>query len=424
MFVSVQVDQRGAAPFGQAYRYLAVELVAPPLQQEFERPTLAIAFVVDRSGSMAGGKLVRAVQAVKVALEMLNPTDFFTIITFADVADVLAPMQAATAEAIAGVSDRLDALRPKSKTALHGGWTLGKRELQSVRSEVDLARVILLTDGQANVGLCSAESIWADCSEACADGVTTTAFGLGLDFDEVLLEGIAGHGSGAFYYVQDADQLQAQFEQELRERLRTTARAVSIHLDLPSTLRCRLLSRFNSHQVDRTFSVTIGDMSAGQVLLLVFEVEPLFNVPIGPFCAYLRVETADNPLVTERPLQLVFCPSADGSEPHLAVQPELARTVAELIAAHARQEAIGHNRLGEWQAVRAVTQRGAVQILERLGNSAVMQRLANDLVEFGESLAVELSERARKVHFFAASTILSSRDEEGRSLFRTRSSPS
>src|SRR5439155_13018578 len=97
-------------------------------------------------------------------------------------------------------------LRARGSTNLFGGWVAGAEELSRLE-EARVRRVLLMADGLANVGVTDRAEILHHVRELAARGVSTTAFGVGLDFDEVLVSGMAEAGNGHFYYIERPEQI-------------------------------------------------------------------------------------------------------------------------------------------------------------------------------------------------------------------------
>ena len=193
------------------------------------RPPLNLALVIDRSGSMAGHPLQMAKEAAQAAVRQLDPEDRVSIVTFDDAVQVVVPStlvndQKAILKATQGI-------RSGGSTALHAGWFAGASEVASHLQAAALNRVLLLTDGQANVGLQRLGDIAPQVQGLAQRGVSTSAIGLGAHYDEDLLLGLATAGDGNFEHVEDPAKLPSFFESELQGFSRTFGRTVSLGLE-------------------------------------------------------------------------------------------------------------------------------------------------------------------------------------------------
>src|SRR5690606_29018573 len=100
-------------------------------------------------------------------------------------------------------------------TALFAGWAEGVTQVMTCSVADASARVVLLSDGQANVGLRDAPAIATDVGEAAAHGVTTTTMGFGRSYDENLLRTMADAGQGNYVFIEDESQVAEAFQHEL-----------------------------------------------------------------------------------------------------------------------------------------------------------------------------------------------------------------
>ena len=186
-----------------------------PVQEISEgRTPLAVSLVIDRSGSMDGGKLNEAKRCALDLLSRLHDDDWVSVVIYDDTVEVLLEtMSVRIAKTLLPI--RLDDIQPNGMTNLHGGWLKGAETLAPRAGRGTVSRVILLSDGQANKGLLSKESIYQQVRELASAGVTTSTVGIGFDFNEELMTGIATAGQGNSWYGQTAEDLAESFDAEL-----------------------------------------------------------------------------------------------------------------------------------------------------------------------------------------------------------------
>lgn len=185
---------------------LMVELTA---EAQVPPPTpspMQIAFVIDRSGSMSGRKLEIAKAAVARFIRTLGPDDRVTVVAYDDEVDPIASKEVPS-EALASRVERLDV---GGSTNLYGGWVLGAKLVGRG------GRVILLSDGQANCGrYTDARSLSRHAGiSRNRFGVTTSTVGVGSDYDEALMAGMAQEGGGTHYFAHDASAIADAFSRE------------------------------------------------------------------------------------------------------------------------------------------------------------------------------------------------------------------
>ena len=227
-------------------RFVLVELEAPPAPTDHPREPVNIAFVLDRSGSMAGRKIELARRAVEVAIERLLPEDRFAVVAYDDRIDVVVESTPASREAKDGALRRLRDIDARGSTDLGGGWLRGAEQvaLHQVAGGGGVQRVLLLTDGLANQGITDATELAAHARSLRTRGVSTSTFGVGEDFDEALLQGMADAGGGHFYFIERPEQITDLIASEVGELLEIVARDAAIELTAPEGLTVRSMSPF------------------------------------------------------------------------------------------------------------------------------------------------------------------------------------
>ena len=205
--------------------------ITPPLPEvHFPRPPLNLALVLDRSGSMSEGKkMAFAREAAAFAVRQLAPTDRVSVVLFDNEVEVLAPGGPAVDKP--GLVRRIERVQPRGSTDLHGGWAEGGRQAEAGLVAGGVNRVLLLSDGMANVGVVDPNTIAAEARGLAARGVGTTTLGVGHDYNEDLLEAMALAGDGHYYYIESPVQLVDIFQTELQGLMATLGQKVSLGLE-------------------------------------------------------------------------------------------------------------------------------------------------------------------------------------------------
>lgn len=201
------------APGESTTVHILVRLAAPRLQSMSTRPPLAVSLVLDKSGSMdEARKMTYAKRAAQTLIKGLTENDLFGLVVYDSVVTELAPL--------APVRDKkhllalVDSIEPTDTTFLSGGLEKGIAQL-AARDHTGPARVLLLSDGLANQGEIEVEAVAAITAKAKNKGIMTSSMGLGLDFNEDMMQLLAQRGGGRYYYIKDSEDLPAIFGEEI-----------------------------------------------------------------------------------------------------------------------------------------------------------------------------------------------------------------
>lgn len=204
------------------------------------RAPMNLAVVLDRSGSMQGAKIEKAKQAACVAVDHLADNDWFSLVTFDNDTDLLLPPERVGGERHRDeLKSRIDRIRPGGGTAIYAGVTLGAKQVRRNLEKEFVNRVILLSDGLANVGPSRTSDLAALGRDLRRDGLSVTTIGLGDDYNEDLMTALAEASNANYYYVRDAEKLPGIFAEELGAARSLVARGVTIRITVPAGVRLK-----------------------------------------------------------------------------------------------------------------------------------------------------------------------------------------
>lgn len=215
--------------------YVKISLVGFDLPKATKRPPVNLSLVLDRSSSMSGDKIEKAKAAAVMVLDRLGADDILSIITYDSTVEVLVPATKVANKA--AIRERILALRPRGATALFAGVSHGIEEASKFLDDNRVNRVILLSDGQANVGPSSPNELGRLGEAAGKQGIAISTIGLGLGYNEDLMTQLAMRSDGNHGFAENADQLATIFNYELGDVMSVVAQDVEIEVEFPGGVR-------------------------------------------------------------------------------------------------------------------------------------------------------------------------------------------
>ena len=292
--------------------HVLVRLVAPaqPVTENSasaQRAPLDLALVIDRSGSMSGDPLKAALESSVRIIQGLRSDDRIAVVTFDDHVQVVQPL-VAVGDAH-DLVNRVRQIESGGSTALFDGWQEGVKQLAPFVKKERIARVILLTDGQANHGLVDEAQIFEHVAKAAGASITTSTVGLGHGFNETLLTGMAKAGEGAANFGQSADDLSEAFEEQFAILSNSFLRQVKITVQGGSDVQARLLGELLEDGVTRTRK--LGTLPWNSALTAVVELKIGANAKADSLLAVnFTAVTKDGTPVAFGP-QILILPEVD-----------------------------------------------------------------------------------------------------------------
>jgi len=249
-----------------------VQAPDPEPGQKKERKPYRLSLVIDRSGSMSGEPLLEAVRCAKHIVDRLDATDVASLIVFDDRVKTLA--QAKPVGDRKALHAALAQVHSGGSTNLHGGWQAGAESILTEAKTAALARVILLSDGNANVGdTTDTNEIAAFCAEAAEKGISTSTYGLGRDFNEELMVEMGKRGGGNHYYGDTAADLFEPFAEEFDFISNLYARHVRLSLAAPDGVKIILINDYPVEMREGFSLIRLPDIPLGAEAWALIELE-------------------------------------------------------------------------------------------------------------------------------------------------------
>ncbi|MEP0752162.1 VWA domain-containing protein [Trichocoleus sp. Lan] len=223
------------------------------------RLPLNLSVVIDRSGSMAGAPLKNAIQAAQRLVEYLTPEDFLSVVIYDDTPETILPHQQVQDKA--AIRSLIGKVKAGGCTNLSGGWLMGCDNVKFQQSTERINRVLLLTDGQANVGITDSQVLINTARQQAEQGIITTTLGFGTYFNEDLLIGMANAAGGNFYFIQSPDDATDVFRIELESLTSVVAQNLMVTLQPSDSVKITgILNNYRSNPIGNNLEVFCGDV--------------------------------------------------------------------------------------------------------------------------------------------------------------------
>ncbi|MBP5976254.1 VWA domain-containing protein [Brasilonema sp. CT11] len=235
---------------------------------ESPRRNLNLSLVIDRSGSMAGSPLHHALKAAESVVDQLEPDDILSVVVYDDEVDSVVPPQPVTDKA--ALKNSIRKVRAGGITNLSGGWLKGCEHVKKQLDPQKINRVLLLTDGHANMGIQDPKVLTATSGQKAEEGITTTTLGFDQAFNEDLLIGMARAANGNFYFIQSIDEATEVFSIELDSLRAVVGQNLKVTLELAdgvSLVDTLSLAKVSQNETGQAV-ITLGELYEGEDKLL------------------------------------------------------------------------------------------------------------------------------------------------------------
>ena len=380
------IPEKTHSHLSKSSMHVLIRIHAPSLPHNPTRVPLNLALVLDRSGSMGGAKLEYAKAAAKYVMERLQKEDRVSLVTFDDRVEIPLPNSAAHNLNLTKV---LNAIEDRGSTNLHGGWLEGGTQVASKLQPGALNRVLLLSDGMANVGITNTDSIATDVRGLASRGISTSTFGVGRDFDEDMMQSLAQAGDGNYYFIEHPNDLPRIFAAELTGLNNTFARTVSLGLETDNGVK--VLDVLNDLSRNEHGRLMLPNLMFGSML----EVLVKLHLPAEQSLEALRVRLAYTPAngsqrtVTRETLNIASVD--DATYRSLNAHPDVLEALALFEVARAKVEMIQKLDQGDDNAVKDLLQTQAATLAAAPASARVRKEqvaLEELKADFGKDRAV------------------------------------
>ena len=291
------------APYGENENYHLVRVGIQGYEVDpAQRPDAMLIFVIDVSGSMdMENRLGLVKDSLRKLLDNLRPTDKVGLVVYGSEGRVL--LEPTAVDSRRTIMNAIDNLQPEGSTNAEEGLMMAYDLAEEYAIDNGINRLILCSDGVANVGNTAAEAIL----QHAANGIQLSTFGFGMgNYNDVMMEQLADQGDGSYAYIDTEKEADRVFNTQLTTTLLTIAKDAKIQVDFnPEVVeRYRLLGYENRDVADEDFrndTVDAGEIGAGHAVTALYEVK--FADEVDPnataMTVFVRYADPDTEEVTE-----------------------------------------------------------------------------------------------------------------------------
>lgn len=260
---------------------------------------LNISIVIDRSGSMAGGKLDFAKKAATAIIDKLTPQDFVSIVIYDEFIDVIQKSTPVLQKD--SIRNKIAKIKARNSTNLWGGSDSGYQQVKTAYRKNYVNRVLLISDGNITAGVKIPSRIIEKVREyKDIDGITISTFGVGLDYNEMLMTDMAESGAGNYYFIDQASKMAAMFDKELNGLMNLVAQDAELRISLPKGVTVEEVYPFKFAQQKNEVLIKFRDLFSKERkgLVLRFKLDNNVNKELRFQTGLAYTDATDNLLKT------------------------------------------------------------------------------------------------------------------------------
>ena len=251
------------------------------INEKATKVPLNLSIVIDHSGSMEGEKMEYAKKAAKEIVNKLTSDDYVSLVIYDDNIEVIQTSIHVLDKA--AITRKIDKIQSAGSTNLWGGTEKGYEQVKANYKKNFVNRVLLISDGLANAGVTSNYEIKKKVQDyKDQEGITLSSFGVGLDYNELLMTDMAEAGSGNYYFIDSPDKMTALFDKELNGLLDVAAQNAELKIKMPAGTKLQTVFSAKYEEKDDEVSIKYRDLFSGETkgVLIKFSIDDRINDPL------------------------------------------------------------------------------------------------------------------------------------------------
>lgn len=248
-------------PTGGGTLFLQISITAPRFNMP-RKKAMNLSVVLDRSGSMADEQKIQYAKSALLSLvDRLSPEDILSIVIYDDVVEVLRP--AGRVRDKREIHRLIERIAPRGSTNLGGGMVKGFEQVAAKSSREFVNRVVLLSDGLANQGITDPVALNKIARRYRSESISLTTIGVGLDYNENLMVGLAEYGGGNYYFIESPHSIAHILRREFDAMSTILAQNSTLELSFGRGVEIADVIGYPWSADGDRCSISLGDLAAG-----------------------------------------------------------------------------------------------------------------------------------------------------------------
>ncbi len=253
---------------------IRITVCAPAVSRDDRnKARVNLTVVLDRSGSMGTQKLGKAKEATISALNMLREGDIFSLVVYDTNVQTIVPATEISAAVRDNIISQIRSITSGGSTALFAGVSTGANEIRKNSGANYVNRIILLSDGLANVGPSSPQELGRLGASFIKENISVSTIGVGSDYNEDLMTALSQNSDGNFYFVENSRDLPLIFSKELGSALKVAAKSINVKIVCPDGIKPKGILGHECRINGNTIDINFNQVYSGHEKSLILQVE-------------------------------------------------------------------------------------------------------------------------------------------------------
>ncbi|MGJ8656048.1 MAG: VWA domain-containing protein [Akkermansiaceae bacterium] len=248
----------------EKHAYVLLRLSSAKSNAPQAHKKLNLSLVIDRSGSMSGQKIIDARNSAIQMLKQMRDGDTVSVVSYSN--DFTVNVEPTVINEITRnkIEAIIHTISDGGGTNLSEGMINGINCVTKNKDKAQVNRVLLISDGNANAGIKDPAKLNKIAREALQNGIVITTLGLGVDYNEDLMTGIADNGGGNYYFIEESNKITETLNQEISQMASTVGKDLQLKTSIPQGMKLDKVYGWIAQHQAQAVRVPLGEIFSGQ----------------------------------------------------------------------------------------------------------------------------------------------------------------